>query len=63
MAQPNNTDLVTTLFKLLTTHVTASLAEGLRLLLNEATLQMRSAVLHAHPYERCEDGLGHAKGF
>jgi putative transposase len=63
MTHPNNPDLLNTVLQLLTTHGTSSLAEGLRLLLNEAMLQERSAVLQAQPYERCEDRLGHANGF
>ncbi len=40
-----------------------SIAEGFRLLLNEAMRLERAAVLQAQPYERCESRLGHANGF
>jgi transposase-like protein len=49
--------------QLLTTQGSTSLAEGFRLLLNEAMSQERSAALQAQPYERCEQRLGHANGF
>ena len=63
MTHPNNPDLLNTVLQLLTTQGTSSLAEGLRLLLNEAMSQERSAVLQAQPYERSEERLGHANGF
>ena len=63
MTHPNNPDLLNTVLQLLTTQGTPGLAEGLRLLLNEAMRQERSAVLQAQPYERSEERLGHANGF
>jgi putative transposase len=63
MTHPNNPDLLNTVLQLLTTQGTSSLAEGIRLLLNEAMAQERSAVLQAQPYERSEERLGHANGF
>lgn len=63
MTHPPDSDLYQTVLQLLTEHGSASLAEGFRLLLNEAMLQERAAVLHARPYERCEARLGHANGF
>ena len=48
---------------LLSTDGTEGLDEGIRLLVNEATLQERVAVLQALPYERSEARLGHANGF
>jgi len=63
MTHPNNPDLLNTVLQLLTTQGTSSLAEGLRLLLNEAMRQERSAVLQAQPYERSDERLGHANGF
>lgn len=63
MTHPNNPDLLNTVLQLLTTQGTSSLAEGLRLLLNEAMRQERSAVLRAQPYERSDERLGHANGF
>jgi transposase-like protein len=63
MTHPNNPDLLNTVLQLLTTQGTSSLAEGIRLLLNEAMAQERSAVLRAQPYERSEERLGHANGY
>ena len=63
MTHPPQPDLLHTVLQLLTTQGASSLAEGFRLLLNEAMLQERAAVLQAQPYERCEGRLGHANGF
>lgn len=63
MTHPSDSDLYQTVLQLLTEHGSARLAEGFRLLLNEAMLQERAAVLHAQPYERCEARLGLANGF
>ena len=63
MTHPSEPDLLHTVLQLLTTQGSSSLAEGFRLLLNEAMLQERAAVLQAQPYERCEGRLGHANGF
>ena len=63
MTHPAEPDLLHTVLQLLTTQGSSSLAEGFRLLLNEAMLQERAAVLQAQPYERCEGRLGHANGF
>lgn len=63
MTHPVQPDLLNTVLQLLTTEGSSSLAEGFRLLLNEAMRQERSAVLHAQPYERCDARLGHANGF
>ena len=49
--------------QLLTKEGTSGFAEGLRLLVNEAMLAERTAVLGARPYERSETRLGHANGF
>ena len=56
-------DLLNTVLQLLSDQGSAGFAEGLRLLVNEAMHQERSAVLHARPYERCDARLGHANGF
>jgi len=56
-------DLLNTVLQLLTTEGSSGFAEGLRLLVNEAMVQERSAVLQARPYERCDDRLGRANGF
>jgi len=63
MTHPAQPDLLHTVLQLLTTQGSTSLAEGFRLLLNEAMSQERSAALQAQPYERCEQRLGHANGF
>jgi putative transposase len=63
MNHPASPELLHTVLQLLTTQGSSSLAEGLRLLLNEAMCQERAAVLKAQPYERCDERLGHANGF
>jgi len=63
MTHPAQSDLLQTVLQLLTTQGSPSLAEGLRLLLDEAMRQERSAVLQAEPYQRCDERLGHANGF
>jgi len=63
MANPIDSDPLNTVFQLPTSPGAAGFAEGLRLLVNEAMVQERSAVLQARPYERCEDRLGRANGF
>jgi len=63
MTHHNDPDLLNTVLQLLTTQGTSSLAEGLRLLFDEAMRHERSTVLQAQPYQRCEERLGHANGF
>jgi len=63
MTHPSNPDLLNTVLQLLATQGSSGLAEGFRLLVNEAMLQERAAVLQAQPYERCDARLGHANGF
>jgi transposase-like protein len=63
MTNPAEPDLLHTVLQLLTSQGSSSLAEGLRLLLNEAMSQERSAVLQAQPYQRCRQRLGYANGF
>ena len=63
MTNQIDSDLLTTVLQLLTTECSSGFAEGLRLLVNEAMVQERSAVLQARPYERSEERLGHANGF
>ncbi len=63
MSHPAQRDLLHTVLQLLATQGTSSLAEGWRLLLNEAMAQESSAVLQAQPYERGEGRLGSASGF
>jgi transposase-like protein len=63
MTHQIDSDLLTTVLQLLTAEGSSGFAEGLRLLVNEAMVQERSAVLQARPYERCEERLGRANGF
>jgi len=63
MTHPSNPDLLNTVLQLLATQGSSGLAEGFRLLVNEAMFQERAAVLQAQPYERCDARLGHANGF
>jgi transposase-like protein len=63
MAHQHKTELLNTVLQLLTEEGTAGLAEGLRLLINEAMVQERAHVLQAQPYERTNDRQGHANGF
>jgi transposase-like protein len=52
-----------TVLQLLSKEGASGFAEGLRLLVNEAMFQERSALLQARPYECSEARLGHANGF
>ena len=63
MTHQLDTELLTTVMQLLTKEGSSGFAEGLRLLVNEAMVVERSAVLGARPYERSEARLGHANGF
>jgi len=57
---PENPDLLSTVLQLLTEQGSSGFAEGIRILVNEAMLRERSSALHAEPYQRCEERLGHA---
>lgn len=63
MTHQLDTDLLNHVLQLLTSEGSSGFAEGLRLLVNEAMIQERSAVLQARPYERCESRQGRANGF
>ena len=63
MAHQHKSELLNTVLQLLTEEGTAGLAEGLRLLINEAMTQERAHVLQAQPYERTDARQGHANGF
>lgn len=63
MAHQPKSELLNTVLQLLTENGTEGLAEGLRLLINEAMLQERSHALQAQPYERTDARTGHANGF
>ncbi|MEI8294888.1 MAG: hypothetical protein WCG66_13075 [bacterium] len=49
--------------QLQTSEGSSGFAEGLRLLVNEAMVQERSAVPQARPYERCDSRLVRTNGF
>lgn len=63
MPHLEQTQLLSDVLQLLASQGSTSLAECFRILLNEAMLQERSAVLRAAPYERTDERLGHANGF
>ena len=63
MTHPSESDVLETVLQLLTSEGTSSLAKCLQILINQAMLQERSAVLNAQPYERSEERKGHANGF
>ena len=57
-------ELLNTVLQLLTDQgATGGLAEGIRLLVNEAMRLERSQALQAQPYERTKARQGHANGF
>jgi putative transposase len=63
MTHQTKSDLLNQVLQLLTQNGTDGLAEGLRLLINEAMLQERTQALQAQPYERTDARTGHANGF
>jgi putative transposase len=63
MAHQNKSELLNSVLQLLNDEGTSGLAEGLRLLINEAMTQERAQVLQAQPYERTDARTGHANGF
>jgi transposase-like protein len=63
MTKHIDSDLLNTVLQLLTSEGSSGFAEGLRLLVDEAMVQERCAVLQARPYERCDSRLGRANGF
>src|SRR5271155_1915530 len=63
MTHQNKSELLNSVLQLLTEDGTEGLAEGIRLLVNEAMQQERSKALQAQPYERTETRQGHANGF
>lgn len=63
MAHQTKSELLNQVLQLLTENGTDGLAEGLRLLINEAMLQERAQALQAQPYERTDSRTGHANGF
>jgi transposase-like protein len=63
MAHQNKSELLNSVLQLLNDEGTSGLAEGLRLLINEAMTQERAQVLQAQPYERTDARTGHANAF
>ena len=63
MAHQPKSELLNTVLQLITEQGTGGLAEGIRLLVNEAMVQERAQALQAQPYERTDARTGHANGF
>ena len=63
MTHQNKSELLNSVLQLLTEDGTDGVAEGIRLLVNEAMQQERSKALQAQPYERTDTRQGHANGF
>lgn len=63
MAHQPKSELLNTVLQLITEQGTDGLAEGIRLLVNEAMLQERAHVLQAQPYERTDNRAGYSNGF
>ena len=63
MTHQADSELLNTVLQLITEQGPAGLAEGLRLLVNEAMLVERSQTLQALPYQRTDSRQGYANGF
>ncbi len=63
MTHRTDPDLLNTVLQLISEQGTESLAEGLRLLINQAMCAERTHALQAQPYQRTEARTGHANGF
>jgi len=59
----NQTDVIETVLQLLLDNDHGALAEGFRVMVNEAMKAERSYALNAAPYERSDERLGYANGF
>lgn len=59
----NQTDVIDTVLQLLLDNDQSALAEGFRVMVNEAMKAERSYALNAAPYERSQERLGYANGF
>lgn len=59
----NQTDVINTVLQLLLDNDQNALAEGFRVMVNEAMKAERSYALNAAPYERSAERLGYANGF
>ena len=63
MTHHTESDLLNNVLQLITDQGLDGLAEGFRLLVNQAMRAERSQALHAQPYERTDSRKGHANGF
>lgn len=63
MTHHADSELLNTILQLITDQGTDGLAEGLRLLVNQAMLVERSQALQARPYQRTETRQGYANGY
>lgn len=63
MTHHTESELLNQVLQLITEEGTHGLAEGIRLLVNEAMLRERSQALKAQPHQRTEARTGHANGF
>jgi transposase-like protein len=63
MTHHADSELLNTILQLITDEGTAGLAEGLRLLVNQAMLVERSQTLQAQPYQRTDARQGYANGY
>lgn len=63
MTHHTESELLNTVLQLITEQGTNGLAEGIRLLVNEAMRLERSQALQAQPYQRTEARTGYANGF
>jgi transposase-like protein len=59
----DQTDVINSVLQLLLDHHQDALAEGFRLLVNEAMKAERTYALNAQPYQRTDERLGYANGF
>ena len=63
MTHHADSELLNTILQLITEQGTDGLAEGLRLLVNQAMRVERAQVLHAQPYQRTDARQGYANGY
>lgn len=63
MAHQAQAELLNTLVQLLNEQGIQGIAEGIRLLVNEAMRQERSQFLKAEPYERTDSRIGYSNGY
>jgi transposase-like protein len=63
MAHQAQAELLNTLVQLLNEQGIEGIAEGIRLLVNEAMRQERSQFLKAEPYERTDSRIGYSNGY